>query len=119
MEEEAESREEVKPNAVVKDADGDTVGGNDVAELGSVETLKFSFPENFPELMLPSFVKSDVLSENLMLREIMLIATTATAATTDGATALATPQAQLYPLPITNLCKLHSGNSQSNSSLLM
>ncbi|KAK8697071.1 hypothetical protein V6N13_113233 [Hibiscus sabdariffa] len=34
--------------------------------------------------------------------------------TTDGATALATLQAQLlYPLPITNLCKLHSGNSQS------
>ncbi|KAK9027021.1 hypothetical protein V6N11_066870 [Hibiscus sabdariffa] len=50
----------------------------------------------------------------------MLIATTAAAgnivdmknATTDCATALATPQAQLYPFPRTNLCKLHHAGSE-------
>ncbi|KAE8718850.1 Protein TIFY 3B [Hibiscus syriacus] len=61
-------------------------------------------------MLLASFVKSDGLSENLSLvdfyqmQEIMLIATTAT---TDGATTLASPQAQLYPRTRASRCKLH------------
>lgn len=41
MEEEAESREEVKPNVVVTETNGDIVGDNGAGKLGTIETPDF------------------------------------------------------------------------------
>ncbi|OMO67085.1 hypothetical protein CCACVL1_20812 [Corchorus capsularis] len=41
MEGEAESHEEVKPNVVVKECNGDVVGDYDAGKLGSVEAPGF------------------------------------------------------------------------------
>ncbi|XVE97799.1 hypothetical protein REPUB_Repub03eG0050100 [Reevesia pubescens] len=157
MEGEAESFEEVKPNVVVKETNGDIVGDNDVGKLGSVETPDFlgkKISQNCSLAMPASGLNTTSLAPAPSqltifyggsvcvfdaipaekLKEIMLIAATAATAksvdmknaatdcattspvltrspslqSTATATALASPQPQLYPLQRPSICKLQA-----------
>ncbi|GMI81358.1 hypothetical protein HRI_001805200 [Hibiscus trionum] len=155
MEGEAGLYEEIKPNVVVKQSNGDVVGDNDVGNLGSDETPDFLSKKNFPNcsLAMPASglnttspapsqltifyngsicVFDEIPAEKV--REIMLIAATAAAGaansadtknvatdcattspvltrspslqSTATATALASPQAQVYHINRPVFCKL-------------
>ncbi|KAK8513697.1 hypothetical protein V6N13_002425 [Hibiscus sabdariffa] len=153
MEGEAGSYEEIKPNVVVKQSNGVVVGDNDVAIPGSVETPDFLSKKNFPNrsvaMPVPGLNTTSPAPSQLTIfyngsicvfdaipaekvREIMLIAATAGAASsadtknvatdcattspvltrspslqsTATATALASPQAQVYPINRPAFCKL-------------
>ncbi|KAG4136625.1 hypothetical protein ERO13_D07G018200v2 [Gossypium hirsutum] len=155
MEEEAESREEVKPNVVVKETNGDIVGDNDAGKLGTIETPDFlsqKISHNCSLPILASGVNTTSLAQSQLtifyggkvsvfdaisaekIQEIMLIAAAVAAADVGSvdmknaatdyatispaltrcpslqstATALASPQAQLYPFPRTSFSKLQA-----------
>ncbi|KAB2072495.1 hypothetical protein ERO13_A07G018400v2 [Gossypium hirsutum] len=155
MEEEAESREEVKPNVVVKETNGDIVGDNDAGKLGTIETPDFLSQKIFHNCSLPILASGVITTSPAQsqltifyggkvsvfdaisaekIQEIMLIAATVAAADVGSvdmknaatdyatispaltrcpslqstATASASPQAQLYPLPRTSFSKLQA-----------
>ncbi|PPD77215.1 hypothetical protein GOBAR_DD25850 [Gossypium barbadense] len=133
MEEEAESREEVKPYVVVKETNGDIVGDNDAGKLGTIETPDFLSQKISHNCSLP-ILASGVNTTSLAQSQLTIFyggkvsvfdaisaeknaatdyATISPALTRcpslqSTATALASPQAQLYPFPRTSFSKLQA-----------